>query len=382
MSSAPDRWRLVLGRYAEDRLPGGGGDEVSQRIDQVLDYLYGREYGDRGARPHGSRRSGPGQPGGAGGSQPSALTVPEWIREVRDLFPSETSEVITGHALERYGMTELVTDAETLAKLTPNYDLLKTVLSFRSLMSSAALAVARNIVRTVVEELTAKLAQETRSALRGKVDRNRRSNQRVFANFDVLRTIRRNLANYDVTKKQLLARELSFFSRTRRQVTWDIIMAVDCSGSMVDSVIHSAVMAGIFHGLPSVRIKLVAFDTSVIDLSDQAVDPTEVLLSVQLGGGTDIGGALDYCAGLVEQPSRTILILVTDFGEGGSPARMLSIIHSLVGDGVKVFGLAALDEQAQPSFDRAIAESCAAVGAEVAAVTPKRLAEWIGQIIN
>ena len=80
---------------------------------------------------------------------------------------------------------------------------------------------------------------------------------------------------------------------------WHIIMAVDCSGSMMDSVIHSAVMAGIFKGLPAVRVSLVAFDTAVVDLTEQVDDPIEVLMSVQLGGGTDIAGALGYCETLV-----------------------------------------------------------------------------------
>jgi hypothetical protein len=159
-------------------------------------------------------------------------------------------------------------------------------------------------------------------------------------------------------------------------------MAVDCSGSMVDSVIHGAVMAGIFAGLASMRLRLVAFDTSVVDLTDLAHDPAEVLMSVQLGGGTDIAGTLAYCASLVEQPSRTIVVVVTDFCEGGPVAPLLATIKRLRGDGVRLLGLAALDQAAQPSFDRATAEACVEAGAEVAALTPRRLAEWLSTAIS
>jgi Mg-chelatase subunit ChlD len=159
-------------------------------------------------------------------------------------------------------------------------------------------------------------------------------------------------------------------------------MAVDCSGSMMDSVIYSAVMAGIFKGLPALRVSLTAFDTNVVDLSDEVDDPTELLMSVQLGGGTDINGALQYCETLVRMPTRTIVVLVTDFCEGGHPGAMVGTIKRLCESGVRVLGLAALDAVAQPAYDRQMAERCVAAGADVAAITPQRLAEWLGRILS
>src|SRR5205085_5409510 len=104
--------------------------------------------------------------------------------------------------------------------------------------------------------------------------------------------------------KRIVLQRLHFFSRVQQHSPWHIIIVVDCSGSMVDSVIYSAVMSGIFRGLPSMRVSLVAFDTSVVDMSDKVDDPAELLMSVQLGGGTNIGGALGYCQGLVNHPNQ------------------------------------------------------------------------------
>ncbi len=373
---AAARWRLVLGRFAEEGLPGAlSADGAAARMDRMLDYLYGREYHGRGVRP--------GQGGREGGLGPSVLTVPEWIREVRELFPAETCEVVTRHALDRYGLTELVTDPETLRKLEPSYELLKSLLTFRGLMKGEVLDLAKKIVRQVVNDLRRRLETEVRAALWGRLDRRRRARLRSARNLDVHRTLRANLEHWDPARRRLAAvRDLHFFSRVERHLPWHVILAVDCSGSMIDSVIHSAVMAGIFRGLPSLRVKLVAFDTAAVDLSEAAADPTEVLLSVQLGGGTNIGGALAYCAGLVEQPTRTLLVLVTDFCEGGPIAQMLATIKRLRGEGVRVLGLAALDAAARPSYDRATAEACAEAGAEIAALTPGRLAEWVAKAIS
>lgn len=374
---AAQRWRLVLGRFAEDGLPETlQGNQ--QRTDRVLDFLYNREYGRRGLRLSGQGQSG----GGGAGSGNSVLEIPTWLREVRELFPADTCEVITKHALERYGMTELVTDAETLRRLQPSYDLLKAVLTFKGLMQGEVLEVARALVRKVVEDLRRALEKELRPALWGRVDRNRRTRHRNVRNLDLKSTIRINLKHWDTTAQRLLARDLVFRNRSQRHVAWDIIICIDCSGSMADSVIHSAVIAAIFSALPTLRVKLVAFDTNVIDLSDHADDPVAVLMSVQLGGGTDIAGAVGYCATLVERPGRTILVLVTDFMENGPLTPLLAHIRKLRADGVKVLGLASLDRNAVATYDHQSAEACAGAGAEIAAMTPNHLAAWVARVIS
>ena len=377
------RWRLVLGRFADPQLPfvRGAGHGYA-RMDRVLEYLYGREYAKRGVRKD-SGGAGSDEPGGReGGSGASILYLPDWLREVRELFPRDTIETIEKHALERYGMTELVTDPEVLRKLEPNYELLKSVLTFKGMMQGEVLEVARSIIRRVVEELRRRLASQIRRVLWGKLSRQHRSNLKVAKNLDIRRTIRDNLKNFDPASKRIVLQRLHFFSRVQQHSPWHIIIAVDCSGSMVDSVIYSAVMAGIFRGLPSMKVSLVAFDTSVVDLSDEVDDPAELLMSVQLGGGTDIGGALGYCQTLVNNPNKTMLVLVTDFFEGGRPNDMLLAIRHLRESGVRVLGLAALDEKAEPVYNKEMAQQCVAAGAEVAALTPQRLAEWIGRILK
>ena len=370
------RWRLVLGRFADEGVGGLAAGSEAARVDRVLNYLYGREYAGRGLRGD----DGEGKIGGFGGESP--LTVPDWINEVRDLFPADVVETVEKHALDRYGLTELVTDPDTLRKLEPSYELLKSVMAFKGMMRGEVLAVARTIVRKVVEDLRKRLATDVRRVLWGKLSRRHRSPMKVAANLDVRRTIRDNLKHFDRERNRIVVDRLHFFGRVQQHIPWHVIMAVDCSGSMADSVIYSAVMAGIFRGLPSMRVSLVAFDTKVIDLTDACDDPTEVLMSVQLGGGTDIGGAVGYCSTLAANPHKTILVLVTDFYEGGPVGDLLANIKALREAGVRVLGLAALDEKSRPVYDRETAGRCVAAGAEVAAVTPQRLAEWIGRILT
>ena len=344
-------------------------------MEEALEFLYGREYQGRGAR-------GGGADGKEGGRGASVFAVPRWLGEVRELFPKETIEVLERHALDRYGVTELVTDAEVLKKLEPSYDLLKTLLTFKGTMKGPVLDAARALIRQIVEELKRTLAKDVRPVLWGRVDRNRRSPLKVARNLDVTRTIRENLKTWDPDRKRLVPARLRFFARVDRHLPWHVVMLVDCSGSMMDSVIHSAVLAGIFGSLPGLSVSLLAFDTSVVDLSDRADDPAEVLMSVQLGGGTDIGGALTFAEGLVVVPTRTLVVLVTDFFEGGPPHRLLASIRRLREAGVRVLGLAALDPKAEPFYDERMARRCVDAGAEVAALTPKNLAEWLAKAIS
>ena len=244
--------------------------------------------------PAATSAAGSGQGGGLGDSQ---LTVPDWINAVHTLFPKRTIERIEKDALERYQLDEMVTNPDLLRRARPSMTLLKAVLHTKHLMNQEVLALARDLVRKVVEELMEKLARPVEAAFLGAVDRQRRSRLKVAKNFDAETTIRRNLARYDPKTKQLSIETPFFFSRIRRQADrWQVIILVDESGSMADSVIHAAVTAAIFFGIKALRTHLCLFDTNVVDVTDQCNDPVETIMKVQLGGGTDIGGALAYAA--------------------------------------------------------------------------------------
>lgn len=373
------RWRLVLGNGTEDLLGGLSGEW--QKRDAAMEFLYGREYGG-GRNVRGS--GGEGDKGEQKGSlDPSQLTVPDWINAVHELFPRKTIERLEKDALERYQLEEMVTNPEVLARVQPNQTLLKAVLRTKHLMNQEVLAIARQLVRKAIDQLMEKLARQVQSPFTGALNRQQRSFLKVAKNFDARTTIRRNLKHYDPETQKLYIQTPYFYSRIRRQIDrWQIIILVDESGSMLDSVIHSAVTASIFFGIKALRTHLCLFDTSVVDVTQDCTDPVETLMKVQLGGGTDIGQALSYAATLVDNPRRTIVVLITDFFEGAPVERLYSVAKQLIESGVTLLGLAALDEQAHPLYDRAIAQHLVNMGAHVAAMTPGELAEWVAQKVR
>jgi Mg-chelatase subunit ChlD len=368
-----ERWRLVLGAPAE-QCTGGLGAEAAAR-DAALDWLYGRDpdLGRRGVRRGGTRSA---------GSDPSVLTTVDWLDDIHRLFPKETIERLERDAVERYEIHEVVTDPEVLARIEPNPTLLRAVLRTKHLMNPEVLRLARRIVEAVVRDLMKKLAPEVRQAFSGTRSR-RPSRFRQARDFDFHATVRANLAHYQPEERRLLIERPRFVSRVRRHLDqWQLVLIVDQSGSMAGSVIHSAVTAACLWGLPGLKTHLVAFDTNVVDLTADVADPVELLLKVQLGGGTDIAKAVDYGASLIENPRRSILVVITDFYEGGDEHRLVRTVARLAEQGTQVLGLAALDEEANPAYDRALAQRLADAGAAVGAMTPGQLAAFVAERLS
>lgn len=365
--AALNRWRLVLGKNAQQQLSLTGSRLL--RMDDALDFLYGRERGEDVRDPQ----------GGSGASQP---TVAHWLSEVRTLFPQETAEILQRHALDRYQLTQLLSDREVLERMEPNQALLETVLSLKHMMKGPVLDAARSIVQKMAAQLTQQMQQDIQRSSLGKLDRSTRSNVRSLRNLDIRRTIRKNLAHYDMETRRLMLEQVYFNGRIKRYNPWRVILAVDESGSMLSSVIHSAVMAGIFARLPMLDTRLVIFDTCVVDLSGYVDDPVETLMSIQLGGGTDIAQAMAYCETLITFPHRTMVVLVSDLCEGGSRKNLYGVCHDIIEGGARLIALTALDETAAPAYDRSVAEVLAGMGAYVGAMTPARLADFMANVMR
>lgn len=368
-----ERWRLILGDAADESLGGCGAGAA---YDAALSFLYDREgeLEGRGVRSGGPR---------TGGQEASALTVPDWLDQIHTLFPKETIERLEQDAVERYGIEEIVTNPEVLQRVEPNQALLRAVMRTKHLMNPELLALARQLVRRVVEQLLEKLKKEIKTAFSGTLDRRRSSPLKIAKNLDFWRTIKRNLKHYDPERRRISIDKAYFFARTKRHTDkWQVIIIVDQSGSMLDSTIHTAVTASCFWGIPGIKTHLVAFDTSVVDLTSEVTDPVEVLMKVQLGGGTDIAQAVAYGASLVENPRRTIVVLITDFYEGGDRFALVRYVKTLCQQGVTFLGLAALDSKANPEYDRELAGECAKVGAHVGAMTPGQLAEFVADKVR
>lgn len=356
------RWRLVLG--------GGQGDGTGCRLsgrdaamDGALAALYqAGDDGAQGADSEAGERS-----GGLGSSAPK---VARWLDDVRKYFPSTVVQVMQADAIERLDLHRLLLEPEMLEAVQPDVHLVGTLLSLKNALPEKARATARTVVAKVVAELEAKLAQRTRSAVKGAIDRSARISRPRHHEIDWNRTIRANLKHYQEEYRTVVPERLIGYGRAQRGVQRDVVLCIDQSGSMAASVVYAGVFGAVLASMRALRTSLVVFDTSVVDLTDQLDDPVEVLFGTQLGGGTDINRALAYCEGLVTRPADSIVVLISDLYEGGVREEMLRRVARMTAAGVQVVVLLALSDEGAPSYDRTNAAALAELGVPAFACTP------------
>jgi Mg-chelatase subunit ChlD len=362
------RWRLVLGKDAEASglglAPGGGagGGEDQKGAEAALSFVYGESRG--------------------GGAEESQLTVPKWIDQVNELFPKQAKEVLEREMIQKKGIAQILDQPQLLDRIEPNVELVKTLLTHKDLLTPKTRILARKVIDKVVQDLKKKLEIRVEQSITGALRKDRHSPRRVFRNLDLKTTLRRNLRNWNHERRKLFVDRIFFYAAEKNKRPWHVIVCVDQSGSMLESAIFSAVMASIFAELPGVKTSLVLFDTQVVDLTDRVGAPVDVLLSVQLGGGTDITKGLEYCSGLVREPARTIIVLITDFYEGRPEEDLVRVVARLAGADVRMIGLGALGYDAQPQYNRATAKKLRKVGMDILSCTPEKLADCMGEIIR
>lgn len=376
------RWRLVLGSSQDAALDKQLSlSKQDQELDKTLTFLYGphpstQEGGAPSSDGSAVSRSQAGSTTGAdkkrsGNLEPTALQIHRWLGDVRRYFPTPVVQVIQRDTFERFGVKALVSSPELLASIQPDVHLVATILSYKELIPEATKAAAREMVRRLVDELMAKLAHSVRQAVLGGLDRLRRTRRPSPSAIDWNRTIRLNLKNYQPQYRTLIPEVVVGFPRKQRQTRLKhIILCVDQSGSMAESVVYSSIFGAVLASLPAVRTSLVVFDTSVVDLTAELRDPVDLLFGVQLGGGTDISRALAYVQQLIDRPEDTILVLISDLYEGGSEQLCRQRIKELVQAGVQMIGLLALDNSGQPQYHRELAHFLAEQGVPCLACTP------------
>ncbi|MFE3489950.1 DUF5682 family protein, partial [Streptomyces griseus] len=363
-----DRWRLVLGRRG-DQLPSGAA-----RLATALDELYGAGHGEgsRGGLP------GPGRTGSRGGREPSFPGVREWSEELAALFgPGVREEVLAAAAVT--GRQDVLAELDPAAA-TPSVELLRTILRYAGGLPEARLAALRPLVRHLVDELTRQLTTRLRPALTGTMLA--RPTRRPGGRLDLPRTLRANLATARRTADgtvQVIPQKPVFRSRARRSADWRLILVTDVSGSMEASTIWSALTASVLAGVPTLSTHFLAFSTEVVDLTGHVHDPLSLLLEVSVGGGTHIAAGLRHARGLIEVPSRTLVVVISDFEEGAPLAGLLAEVRALVTTGCHVLGCASLDDAGRPRYSTGVAGQLVAAGMPVAALSPLELARWIGE---
>jgi len=380
------RWRLILGKSAEESLQQMGncagqsilgGDQTE--LDDALEAIYSGDEIEKDewekpidGMPHGTVK---------GRTFPR---VAKWLDQIRNFFPKDVVVLLQKDAIERRGLKQLLFEPEILANVEPSLDLAATVLAMKNMVPEKAKSAARDLVRKVVEDVRKRLESQFTQAIRGALQRNRHSPFRSLPNLDWPRTIRRNLKNYNPDLQTFIPENISFFSRQQRQNQWNIIIAMDQSGSMASSLIYGGIMGAILASIGAVETHVVAFNhEDVVDLTEHCSDPVDLLFGIQLGGAEDYWKATSYCERFMHTPAKTLYVLLADlYDTSPNTKRFIKKMEFLLESGVKAIGLLAISDQGKPSYNEPLADTLAKMGMPCFGCTPERLPELLAGVLR
>jgi len=361
------RWRLILGQDSQNRFQQMGGTPLSGErdlMDQALAAIYDR-----------TKNGGFGMPGAGAGHGPSNPRISRWLGDVRSLFDAELVTVIQSDAVNRCGLKQLLFEPELLDHLEPDINLAATIMLLKEQIPKSSRESVRRFIRRIVEEINRLLEQDIRRAVTASINRRKHSPIPSASALDFKLTISRNLKNYNQELGTVVPEHYYFFDRSSTTAAnkWTVILDIDQSGSMGQSVIYSSVMSCILASMASLNTRVVAFDTNIVDLTDKCGDPVDLLYGFQLGGGTNIEQSVAYCEKYVENPAKTMFFLISDLEEGGNRAGLLRRLGEMKASGVTVICLLALADGGRPCYDANMAQRIAGLGIPCFACSPQML---------
>jgi hypothetical protein len=368
------RWRLILGQASEEKLAGMGGGNGATLLnseESVMDRALAALYdGSRNVKTDNKRSA------GLGASYPH---VAKWLIDIRSSFPQDVVSIMQADAIEYKGLKQLIMEPEVLSNVKPDTTIVETIMILKDEIPAKSKEQARILVKTLVDEIMRRLEYEVRQAVTGAIHKKQYSPIPNLPNIDWKKTIRKNLKNYDFSGKRIIPEKFYFFANKKKRKEWNVIIDMDQSGSMADSIIYASILGSIFASIPALDTRIVAFDAEVVDLTEKCGnDPVDILFGVQLGGGTDINKSVKYCAQFVENPKKTLFILISDLYEGGVAAGLLRQLSELKESGVTVLVLLALSDSGVPSYDESLARKIAGLGVPSFGCTPAKLPELVG----
>ena len=304
-----------------------------------------------------------------------------WLGDIRRYFPGDVVKILQRDAVERLDLKQLLLEPELLQAMEPDIGLVTLLVELNKVLPDETRSTARQVIAQVLADVEARLTDHTRQAVRGALARSTRTRRPRPGDIDWPHTISANLRHWLPEQRTIVPEQLIGHGRRQQSLARDVLIAVDQSGSMADSVVYASLFAAVLAQLPSLRTHFIAFDTAITDLTPFLHDPVEVLFGVQLGGGTDIASALTYCQRRIERPRDTVMVLVSDLFEGGNGELMRRRVAEMTAAGVSVLVLLALSDEGAPAHDREQAAALVALGATVMATTPAEFPDLLAEAL-
>lgn len=360
------RWRLLLGKESEKDFEQTTSlninlSEEDLLLANALDAIYN-------SNNHELEKG-----GGKAGNGYSAPKISKWLGDIRKIFNKDLVQIIQNDAIERKGMKELLMEPEVIKNMAPDINLACTLLTLKNQVPERSKQAVRDYIQSIVDDINKRLRNDVQKAVLASINRKNHTMRGIASSIDFNYTIRRNLKNYNTDLKTIIPERIYFYEHQTKINGWNVILDIDQSGSMGQSIIYSSVIGCILAKMSSLTTRVVAFDTSIVDLTELYDDPVDMLFGIQLGGGTDILKSVTYCEKFIDNPKKTIFFLISDLEEYGNHAALINKVRFFKESGVNFICLLAISDDGEPYYNKNIANKFSSFGVPCFACSPNLL---------
>lgn len=355
-----NRWILVLGSYNTD----DGNIELSAEeyaLESLLSTLYGAggEKGNLGKSSH---------------------KVRKWLEGIRNHFNPDLVSLMQQDALERQELHQMLLEPELIEKIEPDIHMVAAILSLKELLPDRTKASARQLVQKLVEQIRKKLKPKLNQSIQSSNFGPIRKINPMSYKIHWHRTIEKNLKHFQKEVNTIIPE--NWFGRKSGHKLTELVLLIDKSESMISSAVYASIIGSVLASLPSIKTHLIFFDTTVTDMTERYQDPVDILFSVPMGGGTDIGFALQYVRQKIRNPAQTILFLISDLDEGGPLKDLYSIIIKLKYSGLRMYSILSLEDNGKPVYNELVGQKLADLEVPVFACSPEQFPSILSNAFN
>ena len=354
------RWTLLLGEE-ESQTSNARLSLEEKKIDSLLNTLYSFN-----------------KDSNLGPSDPQ---ITKWVNDVRNAFPNPVFKLLQRDAISRFGITRLISNEEFLNTLIPDIHLVSTILSLKNALPEKSFPMVRKLISQLVRDLVKKLEPDTTDRVKSLRTPAQQTSNPKNKWLDWHQTIKKNLKNYHHEIQTIIPQRF-YVHPPRGKVIHQIILLLDQSASMTHSVIYTGILGSILSKIRTIQTNLLLFDTEVIDMTQYLEDPVDLLMNIQLGGGTNIQQAVRHVNHCINTAMQVHVVLISDLYEG-PPVRLLLQAVKEIRDKTTTFTvLLALDDKGIPVYNVETGKMLAALDIPVLACSPNYFPDLMVKIIN
>ncbi len=281
----------------------------------------------------------------------SKIRLNTWLQDIRELFPYQQTLFLQKEAIDHLGIGALLFEKEVYDSLIPDIDLIRTILELKDQIPPDRTEDIKELVRIYAREVEEKILWNLQNTLSHQYEKGQPTTHPRKNEIDWPKTIKLNLRHYQSDLQSLIIKRKYGYQKKRRGYP-ELFLVVDSSGSMVESMISTAIIASILGHIRTIETRLILFDHEVADLSDHLEDIVDLLFHIQMGGGTNIVRALDYVHQKIQNPKETYLFLISDLYDNRGDEGVFQQISSLQKEGVSIHCILALQDHAESEIFR------------------------------